>query len=74
MSINKNKFFYPSLTSIFLLKYCSCLMQFRWCAVNGEGGEMAKMADMSLLAPGPIVADDACGKRQKQGHGIMDGS
>ena len=40
--------------------------------VKGEKG--AKLADMSLLAPGPIVADDACGKRQKQGHGIMDGS
>ena len=45
--------------------------------VKGENG--AKLADMSLLAPGPIVADDACGKKQKQGHGtfaqiVADGS
>ena len=32
--------------------------------VKGEKG--AKLADMSLLAP-----DDACGKRQKQGHATL---
>ena len=44
-----------------------------------KGGEGVKLADMSLLAPGPIVADDARGKGQKQGHGtfaqiVADGS
>ena len=52
--------------------HCSCLVHFCWCVVDGEGGEIAKLVDMScFLHLAPLLLMMRVEKKQKQGHGVF---